>query len=291
MRAKLPATLDAAPPILPLGCKIRESGQRLPNGLDQILNWHFDCAAVAASTESDIVLPWDREGALVTIQDQSGNRSSRFLEGRSGNVHLSLAILKGSRATPADAAKRYMLFGIEHILSGIDHLLFVFGLLLLVRGGLMLIKTITAFTIGHSVSLALVALGLFAVPGKPVEAIIALSIMFLAAELIRAKRGQKSLTILNPWLASLGFGLLHGLGFAGAFADLGLDGSSIPMALLMFNVGVEVGQLIFVAGLLMIWAVLRKLDMKFPKWTDRLPAAVIGSVAAFWFIGRMAVMF
>lgn len=190
-----------------------------------------------------------------------------------------------------EAAKAYLRMGVEHILLGVDHLLFVLGLLLLSRGYALLVKTITAFTVGHSISLAMATLGMVSVPAKPLSAAIALSIVFMAAELVRAKRGQTTLTIQFPWLVSLGFGLLHGLGFAGALTALGLPASAIPLALLLFNVGVEIGQIIFVAVVLLLLASLRKLELNLPVWAEPLPVYAMGSVAAFWFVGRFMVFF
>ena len=184
-----------------------------------------------------------------------------------------------------------MRLGIQHILLGIDHLLFVLGLLLLSRGALLLVKTITAFTVGHSVSLALATLGIISVPDKPLSAVIALSIVFLAAELVRADRGERSLTIRNPWLVAAGFGLLHGVGFAGALVALGLPRASVPMALFMFNVGVEIGQLLFVGGVLALMASFKRLAFQFPDRARSLSVYAMGTVASFWFVGRLAAMF
>ena len=149
-----------------------------------------------------------------------------------------------------EVARTYTVLGIEHILSGVDHLLFVLALVMLVRGTRRLVATITAFTLAHSLTLAAASLGFVSVPGPPVEATIALSIMFVAAEIVRARQGRPGLTQRYPWLVAFSFGLLHGLGFAGALAEVGLPPLSIPLALLFFNVGVEIGQLLFVAAVL-----------------------------------------
>ncbi len=185
----------------------------------------------------------------------------------------------------------YIQLGIKHILYGVDHLLFVFGLLLLSKGWVMLIKTITSFTVGHSISLALATFGVIVVPGKPLNAAIALSIVFLAAELVRAGHGEKSLTIRRPWLVSFGFGILHGVGFASALIQLGLPETDIPLALLCFNVGVEAGQILFVAVVLVVLQAIRKLEIPIPSWTEQLPVYGMGSIAAFWFVGRFMAMF
>jgi hydrogenase/urease accessory protein HupE len=180
----------------------------------------------------------------------------------------------------------YFVLGVEHILFGIDHLLFVLALLLIVGGWKKLVSTITAFTVAHSITLALATLGFVHVPGPPVEAIIALSIVFVAAEIIRGRNGQPGLTARTPWLVAFTFGLLHGFGFAGALSDVGLPQTSIPMALLTFNVGVEAGQLIFVAAILVLYLAVRSIKVMPPEWAFQIPAYVIGGIAAFWMIER-----
>jgi hypothetical protein len=184
-------------------------------------------------------------------------------------------------------ARTYGVLGVEHILLGIDHLLFVLGLLLIVgrRLGLML-KTITAFTVAHSITLALAALGLVHVPQAPVEAVIALSIMFVAAEILHARAGKPGLTARAPWTVAFVFGLLHGFGFAGALSETGLPQNDVPLALLLFNVGVEIGQLLFVAAVVAVVAVMARLRVRWPKWSAAIPAYAIGTCAAFWTIQR-----
>ena len=150
----------------------------------------------------------------------------------------------------AEVAWSYLVLGVEHILGGVDHLLFVLALLLIVRGGKRILITITAFTAAHSITLVAATLGWLHVPGPPVEAMIALSIVFVAAEIIHGLRGRPGLTARAPWVVAFSFGLLHGFGFAGALAEVGLPEKAIPVALLTFNVGVELGQLIFVAVVL-----------------------------------------
>ncbi|MEH6650725.1 MAG: HupE/UreJ family protein [Motiliproteus sp.] len=182
----------------------------------------------------------------------------------------------------------YTLLGGEHILSGFDHLTFVLALLLIVSGTRRLLITVTAFTLAHSITLAAATLGLVWMPGPPVEATIALSILFLAAEMIKVERGQASLTAQYPWVVAFVFGLLHGLGFAGALSDVGLPQNEVLLALLMFNVGVELGQLLFVAAMLIILVLLAKIRRQWPLWLRRLPAYGIGSIASFWLIERIA---
>ncbi len=182
----------------------------------------------------------------------------------------------------------YTLLGIEHILSGIDHLLFVLALLLIVSGVRRLVWTVTSFTLAHSITLAAATLGWVWVPGPPVEAVIALSILFLTSELMKVNRGESSLTATYPWLVAFTFGLLHGFGFAGALSQVGLPHNEILLALLMFNVGVELGQLMFVMLMLAIIVALSRLRVQWPAWSQQLPAYAIGSMAGLWFIQRVS---
>ena len=184
----------------------------------------------------------------------------------------------------------YLVLGVEHILLGVDHLLFVLALLLLVSDWRKLVGTITTFTIAHSVTLALATLGLLSVPGPPVEACIALSIVFVAAEVIRGRQGHAGLTERAPWIVAFTFGLLHGLGFAGALADVGLPRQAIPAALLFFNVGVEIGQLAFIAAVLGAFAIARRIRLRRPNWSWRILPTAIGSIAMVWVIERTAGM-
>ena len=214
-----------------------------------------------------------------------------FANGASSTALLKPAqpwlIVKGPRSA-RQVVWDFTVLGVEHILSGFDHLLFVLALLLLVSGIRRLLLTITAFTIAHSITLATATLGVVWVPGPPVEATIALSILFLASELVKVNRGQPSLTASYPWLVAFTFGLLHGLGFAGALADVGLPQHEIPLALLMFNVGVELGQVAFVAVVLALVFALRKVRIQWPAGSRQLPAYGIGAMAAFWFIERVS---
>jgi hydrogenase/urease accessory protein HupE len=211
-----------------------------------------------------------------------------------GSMHTTVlrpdspSFLIPEKASKSKLAGSYLLLGIEHILGGFDHLLFVLGLLLIVRSPLLLIKTITSFTLAHSVTLAMAALGFVHMPQAPVEAVIALSILFLATELSKQHRGETGLTTKAPWLVALCFGLLHGFGFAGALTEVGLPQTDIPLALLFFNVGVEVGQLMFVAAVLLVRWLVQMMKLRWPVWIEQIPAYAIGSLAAFWFIQRTA---
>jgi len=187
----------------------------------------------------------------------------------------------------AQVAWSYLVLGVGHILGGLDHLLFVLALLLIVRGSRRIVATITAFTLAHSLTLVAATLGWVHVPGPPVEAMIALSIVFVAAEAVHGLRGKPGLTARAPWVVAFTFGLLHGFGFAGALAEVGLPQTAIPVALLSFNVGVEVGQLLFVACVLGVRTLLSRSPMTLPARAPDLPPYVIGTVAMFWVIERV----
>jgi HupE / UreJ protein len=191
---------------------------------------------------------------------------------------------------PFAVAGAYLIHGIEHILGGIDHLLFVLGLLLLVKSPWMLLKTITAFTLAHSITLAIATLGYAQIPAAPLNAAIALSILFLGPEIVRSWRGETSFTIRHPWVVAFAFGLLHGFGFASGLTAIGLPSAEIPLALLMFNIGVEIGQLAFVALILLLARAFAILEMRWPRPVEALPAYAVGSLGAFWTIDRLAAM-
>jgi hydrogenase/urease accessory protein HupE len=186
----------------------------------------------------------------------------------------------------------YLRLGIEHILYGIDHLLFILALLLLVKGTRRLVATVTAFTVAHSLTLAAATLGFVHVPQAPIEAIVALSIVFVACEIVHSRQGRPGLTERWPWLVAFVFGLLHGFGFASALSEVGLPQNAIPVALLFFNLGVEAGQLLFIAVVLVVITMLRRFArgaaLSPPPWAWRVPPYAIGSVAMFWLIQRVA---
>ena len=197
-------------------------------------------------------------------------------------------------ATPSrlQVVGSYLPMGIEHILGGTDHLLFVLALLIITRGAWRLVKTVTAFTVAHSITLSLATLGLVRVPPAPVEAVIALSIVFVAAEIVHSRQGRPGLAERAPWVVAFIFGLLHGFGFAGALAQIGLPQLDIPLALFSFNVGVEIGQLLFIAAVFAVATGARLVAsrMALPRtaWASRAAPYAIGSVSAFWLIQRIA---
>jgi len=188
-------------------------------------------------------------------------------------------------------AGTYLRLGIQHIAMGVDHLLFVLGLLLIVRDRWTLLKTISAFTVAHSLTLAAATFGLASVPGQPLNAAIALSILFLGVEVVRSNRGEDSLTARKPWLVAFAFGLLHGFGFATGLTAMGLPRAEIPQALLLFNVGVEIGQLAFVAIVLGLERAFRQMEIVWPRPVAALPAFIVGVAGAFWTWQRLAIFF
>jgi len=184
----------------------------------------------------------------------------------------------------------FIVQGIRHILFGADHLLFVLGLLLIVKNRWMLLKTITAFTVAHSITLAIATLGYANAPTVPLNAAIALSILFLGPEIVRSWRGKSSFTIRHPWVVAFAFGLLHGFGFASALTSAGLPSSELPWALLSFNVGVEIGQVGFVILILLLERAFRVLEIRWPRVVEALPGYTVGSLGAFWTIQRVAIL-
>ena len=273
--------------VLPANCEQRSSEDLRWDGSAYVARWSANCSG-------------GLEGGLITIdglEKTSTDVLVRFDFADGVNEARRLTPGESSFTVPVqpngfEVARAYTLLGGEHILFGIDHLLFVFALLLLVKGTRRIVITITAFTVAHSVTLSAATLGFVDVPGPPVEAVIALSIVFLASELIRSRQGQAGLTERYPWVVAFTFGLLHGFGFAGALAELGLPQQSIQIALLFFNVGVEIGQLIFI-GIVFLLAictrqVTRRVALPRPAWAWALPPYMIGSVAAFWVIQRIA---
>ena len=221
---------------------------------------------------------------LVRVQMRDGTVSTTLI--RPTRPWIKITAAPGSLAV----AGAYVLHGIEHILFGFDHLLFVLALILIVRSRKVLLWTITAFTIAHSITLSLATLGAVHVPGPPVEATIALSILLLACEIVRLRRGQVSLTSRWPWIVAFSFGLLHGFGFASALTDVGLPQGDIPLALFSFNIGVEVGQLSFIAAILGVMQLAKQFRISdiFEFRLRTVTAYGVGIVAAFWFVERLA---
>lgn len=247
-----------------------------------IRQWTLHAPALRGRTLRIRGLEGTMTDALVRIEFADGTTWVRRLTAKEPAATIP------ARQSGWSVAGVYLSLGIEHILLGIDHLLFVLALLIITEGTSRLVKTVTAFTVAHSITLALATLGLVRVPQQPVEAVIALSIVFVAAEIVRARRGDAGLAARAPWLVAFTFGLLHGFGFAGALSAVGLPPGHIPVALLFFNVGVEVGQLLFIAAMLTLVALMRRVRVAFPPWVELVPPYVIGSVAMFWVMQRIA---
>ena len=282
---RIPATQGAPPsvsPSFPAQCAAAASPSMTEEPGALVGRMLIRCGAAGLSEGSIVLAGLDHTvlDALVRISFADGRSVTRVLHPSEPSLALD------EIGQHVDVAG-YFSLGVEHILFGIDHLLFVTGLLLIVRRAMALAKTITAFTIAHSITLALAALGYVHVPPPPVEATIALSIVFLARELARLARGEAALTARYPWVVAFTFGLLHGLGFAGALAEVGLPPHDIPLALLLFNLGVEAGQLLFVAALLLIRWGIRRLMPRIPPLLAELPTYGIGTAAAFWLINRV----
>ena len=219
---------------------------------------------------------------LLRLDLADGTSHSSILRPSSPEFHIP------ERASKTEVAWSYSRMGIIHILEGIDHLLFLLALMFLVSGFAKLAKTITAFTIAHSLTLALATLGVVNVPSAPTEAIISLSIVFLACEIIRKHAGETVLTERYPWVVALFFGLFHGLGFAGALSAVGVPQHEVPVALLMFNVGVEIGQIMFLTVVVSVVTIVRRSRFRKPQGAWRLAPYAIGGIAAFWTLQRVA---
>ncbi len=217
---------------------------------------------------------------LVTGTYLNGEKISLMLKPSSNSGNFPKAEDKLS------VIKNYLVLGVEHIWFGIDHLLFVLALIIITVGFKKIVKTITAFTIAHSITLSMAVLGIANLPAPPVEAVIALSIVFLASEIIKNIQGKETLTSKKPWLVAFTFGLLHGFGFAGALAEVGLPPTEIPLALAFFNVGVELGQIVFVVVVLGLLKIL-SLKKDWSPTLKQIPAYAIGSIAAFWTLERI----
>jgi hydrogenase/urease accessory protein HupE len=243
-------------------------------------------------------------GRTITIDGLAGTMTDVLVRVSVGDGQTLQTILRPDRpSVTLDLAAKaglaplaYLRLGIEHILTGFDHLSFVLGLLLLVGFERRLLAAITAFTVAHSITLAATALGWVRVSPPLIEAMVAMSILFLAAELVRARRGEAGLTSAHPWLIAFAFGLLHGFAFAGALADVGLPRDAIPLSLFLFNVGVEIGQLIFLAAVwtltrLVVRPTLLHLPPPAVAFARAAPSYVIGTLAAYWVWGRLGPIF
>ena len=260
---------------------ITEMITRTPPGA-ALQTWALHAANLRGQTLRIRGLESTMTDALVRIEFADGTTWTQRLTARQPAAGIPL------RESSTAVAGVYTKLGVEHILTGIDHLLFILALLIITRGGWRLVKTVTAFTVAHSVTLTLAALGYVHVPQPPVEAVIALSIVFVASEIIHQRNGREGLTARAPWIVAFTFGLLHGLGFAGALNEVGLPQGHIPQALLFFSIGVEAGHFLFVGLVLSVIALALRVKLPAPRWLQLAPPYAIGTVAMFWLIQRVA---
>jgi len=272
-------------PVFPPDCRLEgRADARISPDLDSVRG-RLRCNGGLAGRQV-VVTGWQggSTAVLVRVRHGDGSEESHLLRASSP------AIVVGGANSMGELLRSYFRLGVDHILSGPDHLLFVAGLLLIVGGGWPLVRTITAFTLAHSLTLGLAKLGHADVPLPPVEVVIALSILFLAPEILRAQRGDHSFTIRNAWIVAFAFGLLHGFGFASGLSTVGLAASELPLALLAFNVGVEVGQLAFILALIVLARAAHALPVGWPPMLRRVAAYVIGSLGAYWTLQRSLVL-
>lgn len=271
-----------ARPRLPAFCTLRTDETRLDGG------------SVISSGEASCTRPLD--GQSVGIAGMEATFTDALLR-----VAPLGRPVQAARLTPAhpdaivaaipdawEVARTYLVLGIEHILTGYDHLLFVVSLVLLLARPWVVVRAATAFTVAHSLTLAGTTLGLIGLAQAPVEALIALSIVFLAVEIVKQQEGTPRLSERVPWVVAFLFGLLHGFGFAGALREIGLPETDVPMALLTFNVGVELGQLVIIAACLAVIALIRRIAPRALRPATLGATYAIGITASFWFIQRIA---
>lgn len=250
-------------------------------------SYRFSCEQ-ALSVQDSFTFPWRLEGIVIVASWLEGEDSSGYFPGDGNFIDVPVADLTHGASSWASLSRRYLVLGVEHILFGIDHLLFVLGLLLVVSGFWTLLKTITAFTVAHSITLAFATLDLIVLPSGPVEAVIALSIVLLAREVIMGQQGKFSLVHHKPWAIALVFGLIHGFGFAGALGELGLREPDIPLALLFFNIGVELGQVAFIMVAALLGLIIARLSAQLMPKLQTILAYSLGGVATYWFIERLS---
>ena len=272
-------------PLVPAGCELASSGNQALTPGALVVRGSLRCAGgIYGQTLAIDGLESTITDVIVRIHHADGRLESHLLK------PMNPAVSVGAETTWWQRAGAYLRLGVEHILLGVDHLLFVLGLLLIVSDRWMLLKTVTSFTVAHSITLAAATLGYASAPVPPLNAAIALSILFLGPEIVRRWRGATSVTIRHPWMVAFLFGLLHGFGFASGLTTMGLPQAEIPAALLLFNVGVEIGQMGFVFLVLLLERAFRTLEIRWPNLIERLPGYAVGSLGAYWTIQRTIVL-
>lgn len=272
-------------PSIPDGCRLatRDRQQLTPGAV--IARGTLACqGGLAGKTIAIAGLSATVTDVLVRLHHADGRLESHLLRPATPSATL------GGSTSASERAAGYLQLGVQHILLGADHLLFVLGLLLIVSSRWMLVKTISSFTVAHSITLAIATLGWASAPLRPLNAAIALSILFLGPEIARTWRGESSLTIRHPWVVAFAFGLLHGFGFASGLSAMGLPRAEVPLALLLFNVGVELGQIAFVLLVVLLERSFRLLEVRWPRLVERLPGYAVGTLGACWTIQRTIVL-
>jgi hydrogenase/urease accessory protein HupE len=272
-------------PVVPEGCRLATSDRQQLTPGAMIVRGTLTCeGGLAGKTIAIAGLLSTITDVLVRLHHADGRFESHLLRPATPSVTL------GAITTAAERALGYVQLGVQHILLGVDHLLFVLGLLLIVSNRWMLVKTISSFTLAHSITLAIATLGYASAPLPPLNAAIALSILFLGPEIVRTWRGETSFTIRHPWVVAFAFGLLHGFGFASGLSAMGLPKAEVPLALLLFNVGVEIGQGLFVLLVLLLERSFRVLEVRWPRVVEQLPGYAVGTLGAYWTIQRTLVL-
>ncbi len=275
-------------PVLPSGCRYVTETRNTGAG---VLRLKFSCDGRALNSKDTLNFNWPVNGIVITAKWKDHTVATQFFPAKEGVIRAEMRLLRAGSPSFGEAFRRYTVLGIGHILMGIDHLFFILGLLLIVRTKWQLVKTITAFTIAHSITLACTSLGYINAPPRLITALVALSIIFIGVEVIHAQRGENNFTQKYPWVIAFTFGLLHGFGFAGALNSLGLPETEIPLALFTFNAGVEIGQLIFVAVFIILGWAFRQLEIRPPRWAFPIPGYLIGTLATYWFFIRLSYIF
>lgn len=273
----------------PKTCTVANGRRQVEENKFAIETWSLRCPQTLHGQGVNISgLEKTLTDVLVKVQWQDGSQATHRLT--PDRPHLVFDTGIPNQFAGAGVIKTYFLLGVEHILGGIDHLLFVLAVMLLVSRRKTLLAAVTAFTLGHSVTLALASLGYVSVNPGLVELLIAMSIVLMAYEAARRWQGQSGLTMKYPWIVTFVFGLLHGFGFAGALKEIGLPKGDIPAALLFFNIGVEAGQLLFIAGVLVLYFFIAKPLKQNQKPLMLAAAYIIGTVAVFWSLQRFGVV-
>ncbi len=281
---KIPALGDLVPkisPVFPEGWTVEVIDKRLLNGA---VKHKITATSIQPIHGKSIMIDGLSKtmiDVLINIELENGEQYSHIMKADEPFFTIP------TEPSSWDVIQTYLVLGIDHILLGIDHLLFVLALVFVTRGKWKIIKTVTSFTLAHSITLSLAALDLVRIPIPPVEAIIALSIVFLAREILLHKECHDSLTYRQPWIVAFAFGLLHGFGFASALSETGLPQTAIPLALAFFNIGVEIGQVVFVLAILLGEYLIQLPQWSIPVWLKKSPIYLIGGMSFYWLVDRI----